>query len=87
MTQQILQCISYEVKTGTGKKSGAAYSLPIAMCLLLNDDGSQTAGEVLLPKDHAPLVVGKKYTATMKIGRSQDGKLVPQFIKLYDHAK
>lgn len=49
--QSYLEILLVNVKTGTSKKTGNAYSIPEAHCVLRNDDGSAGAVGVLnVPK-------------------------------------
>jgi hypothetical protein len=49
--QSILEILVINTKTGTSKKSGNAYSIPEAQCVLRNDDGSVAAvGVLVIPK-------------------------------------
>jgi len=49
--QSILEILCINVKSGTSKKSGAAYSIPEAQCILRNDDGTAAAvGVIVIPK-------------------------------------
>lgn len=49
--QSILEILVINTKSGTSKKSGQAYSIPEAQCVLRNDDGSVSAvGVLVIPK-------------------------------------
>lgn len=49
--QSILEILVINTKEGTSKKSGQAYRIPEAQCVLRNDDGSVAAvGVLVIPK-------------------------------------
>ncbi len=49
--QSLLEILVINVKAGTSKKSGAAYSIPEAQCVLRNDDGTVAGvGVLVIPK-------------------------------------
>ena len=71
---QKVEVLAYEVKSGTSKKSGSAYSIPEAQCVLHGEDGSKKVGVLNLPKDH-PAVKPGMYTPTFKVVCGFDGKM------------
>ena len=77
---QKIEVLHYEVKTGVAKKTGNAYSIPEAQCVVINDDGSRRVGIINLPKDH-PVVKPGIYTPTYRVVQAfgdMAGKLVAQ---------
>lgn len=66
--EQVLQILSTETKEGVGKKSGQAYKMVVAQCVLTDTQtGEIKVGELTLPKDVADPKPGH-YKATFKIG-------------------
>lgn len=45
-------------QSGTGKSSNKPYSMDIAKCIIVNPDGSEAMGEIVLAKDQEPVTRG-----------------------------
>lgn len=72
--------LSHEVKSGTAKKTGQAFSMGVCQVNVYEKqaDGTEKvlAGEMVLPKGH-PEVKPGEYSVTFKLG-GYGGKLEPQ---------
>ena len=86
--QSILEILVINVKEGTAKKTGAAYRIPEAHCVLRNDDDTVACvGVLVIPKDLEEVAkVGQKYTASFALdvagfGENQ-GRIVARLVGL-----
>jgi hypothetical protein len=73
--QSILEILVINVKEGTAKKSGQAYRIPEAQCVLRNDDGSVGAvGVLLIPKSLEAVAKPGMFTGTFALQASTFGE-------------
>jgi hypothetical protein len=80
--QQRIQVLGSETKSGTSKKSGAAYSMVVCQVNVFTPPAlgqplageKVEAGELILPKGH-PEVKAGQYVATFKLAKTGDGKV------------
>jgi len=73
MVSQRLQVLAIENKKGVSKK-GSPYDMDMAQCVIHEQTGPVSVGEMILPKDHT-CKAGGFYEVLLKLGRSFDGKL------------
>jgi hypothetical protein len=74
-----IQVLSLTKKEGVGKKSGAFYSMVICQCVVLGAEIQ--VGELVLPKDHPPIVPGI-YDAEFGVQVGQDKRISGQLVQL-----
>jgi len=76
-----IQVLAFERRTGTSKKSGAAYDMGVCQCALHEEGDKVTVGELVLPKGHAEVAPGF-YVAAFRPARSIDGRIFGQLESL-----
>jgi hypothetical protein len=78
---QILQILAITVKTGTSKKTGAAFSIPEAHCILQDETGKATGvGVYVVPKDLEATIKPGYYTPAYEMRSSTFGDGAGQIV-------
>lgn len=68
MSDQVIQILSHETKTGNAKASGKPYSMIICQAVVQDrKTGEVKVGELMMPKD-APAPAPGRYTAEFSVG-------------------
>ncbi len=72
---QKIEIIGVEHKAGVAKKTGNAYAMDLAQCILHAPDGSKSIGELTLPKDQGQVSNGF-YSAVTGVSVNFEKKIV-----------
>ena len=73
--QSILEILVVNTKSGTSKKTGNAYSIPEAQCVLKNEDGTVAAvGVLVIPKQLEEQAKPGSYTGTFALEAATFGE-------------
>lgn len=83
--KHLINILAINTDTGISKKTGNAWSMPKAQCVVTGPDGVVKIGELILPKALAETKPGQ-YLAEFELDVSFDRVVVPRITALHPFA-
>lgn len=82
--KHLINIVAVNKESGIAKKTGNAWEMHKAQCVVTGPDGSTKIGELILPKALADTKPGK-YLAEFQLAVSFERIVIPQIIALHPH--
>lgn len=82
--KHLINIVAVNKESGVAKKTGNAWEMSKAQCVITGPDGSTKIGELILPKSLADTQPGK-YLAEFQLAVSYERVVIPQIIALHPY--